>query len=70
MTPEEEKLERDRKRKREWARRNKDTVKRKTYSELTSQMSMPEYIAFLEKEKIRARKWREQQKATKNITTD
>ena len=70
MTPEEEKLERTRKRKREWARRNKDTVKRKTYSERTSGMSMPEYIAFLEKQKDHSQRWRDKQKAIKNTTTD
>uniref|UniRef100_A0A6C0JW93 Uncharacterized protein n=1 Tax=viral metagenome TaxID=1070528 RepID=A0A6C0JW93_9ZZZZ len=69
MTPE-EKLERTRKRKREWARRNKDTVKRKTYSERTAGMSMPEYIAFLEKQKERTQRWRDKQKELKNSTID
>lgn len=61
-TTPEEKLEADRKRKREWARRNKDKLKRQTYSEMISKMTMEEYVAYLTKKAKSSKKWRESKK--------
>ena len=61
-TTAEEKLEADRKRKRDWARRNKDIVKRKTYRELIDHMTMEEYVAFLKRQNESTKRWRETKK--------
>jgi hypothetical protein len=55
-TTPEEKLEADRKRKREWARMNKDKVNKLTYAERVAKMTMEEYVAFLKRRNIQQKK--------------
>lgn len=55
----EERREADRKRKREWARRNKSNVIVKTYSELTENMTEEEYRGFREKRNNQLKNWRQ-----------
>jgi len=51
LTPE-DKLEADRKRKREWASKNRKTI---TYAERIAKMTSEQYAKFLEKERIKKR---------------
>lgn len=60
-TPE-EKLEADRRRKREWARRNKDNVIRLSYDEIIAKMTEEEYVSFLKRKSENQRKYRENKK--------
>lgn len=57
-TPE-EKLEADRRRKREWARKNRIIP---TYAEMIAKMTTDEYKAFLKKRAERQRKYRQNKK--------
>jgi hypothetical protein len=61
LTPE-DKLEADRKRKREWASKNKKKI---TYAERIEKMTPEQYARFLEKERIKKRMLRAKQKMIK-----
>lgn len=60
-TPE-ERLEADRKRKREWARRNRKNKPSETYIERVSKMTEDEYSSFLKRQQEYNRKWRNNKK--------